>query len=660
MNKLLLYGILIVLFPKMALCQEALHIGNDFYEEMKYFRAIPYYEKALEKKKTYEATRKLADCYRQLKDSEKAEYWYEKALEFPVYESEVRFYYALSLKENGKYERAKQEFDSYALDEPLKTERARRFSNSCDEAMAWIASPAKYKVANMKKLNTSYAEFSPVIMKNVMVFTTNRPDILASSKEIYEALGTPYFKLFKAFVRDTAVSDIELLKGDVNSGYHNGPATFTANTDTVYFTRTVLDKKNVNKVNGLEIFYASRNGDEYTNVLPFEYNHINYSAGHPFVSADGQRIYFVSDEPRGYGGTDIYCAKRIESRWSDPINLGPLINTEFDEQFPFEDENGVLYFSSDGHKGLGGFDIFRSVSRDSIRIQPENLGYPMNSSRDDFGIFVLPGKKEGYFSSNRTGGKGSDDIYYFNFLPVPDDSMNIAQVIEDTLKTQPVTVLIKDLLITAMKIDTLPGNFYNITGKVIDKTDPANPGLGAVQMLVINKSNGDTMMMMTDYDGYFTFPHRNVKRYVIRASKTGYFTHSVDFETGIGDSISVRAENNILENIAYEFNSFKLKPESLIQLDKIVNMMNSKSTLNIEMKSYTDARGSDSYNQRLSEQRAKSAKDYLVYKGIATGRISSVGLGETNPIVENASSEDDHQLNRRTEFSLVDPQKAQK
>lgn len=662
--------------------QEVLFTANDYYKELKYYKAIKFYKKALQKKETYTATVRLADCYRFLDISDSAEFWYHQALSFVETDYNNHFFYAQALKSNGKFAEAKQQFILWGMKLPDMEDESKRFALSCDLALKWLENPAPYNVQNVSFLNTPDAEFCPAITHNGIIFTSDKlPTSDSIPRLISESNGRPFYKLYRAEIKDTTVKSIVAFDPPVNGSYHNGPGCFSKHEDTLVFTRTNIDPLKKFNFNKLEIYFAINTDKGYKRLIPFPYNSADYSVAHPSLSSDGKRLYFTSDVPGGYGGKDIYVCKKDESgNWSQPENLGPDVNTSYDEEFPYEHKKNELYFSSNGHIGMGGLDIFRAIKKDSVWRDIENMYPPINSPKDDLGMFFFTdstGKEQGYFSSNRTGGKGRDDIYFFDLKPR--DTSKPAEVLtikKDSLPTEPSNLaqdIIKQLKIAGLHLrkviadsSTTPPAFkYLLTG-VVKEDNPTvttEKVLSDVEISAINKYDGSTIVTQTDSKGRFEFEHKNnVKKYIIRAKKEGYFTNSIELnidDLPTDSSIDLKVKNSVavLENIEYEFNDYKLLPQSLVQLNKLVNILKDNVLIKIEMKSYTDARGSDQYNLALSQKRAKSAKDYLVSQGITALRIKSFGLGETNLIVENATSEAEHQLNRRTEFKLIYPGK---
>ncbi len=669
-----------------TLGQEILYTANDYYRELKYFKAIPYYKKALEKKVTYEATKKLADCYWLTNDTKNAETWYLKAGDFPNRSPEVFFVAGLAMKCNGKYDSAKYYFKLYE-EESFDTVRAQAFMASCDTARNWIANPTSNKVVNLYKLNTRNAEFCPSFANGKLVFTSDRAKTDSTNEKIkiYEWLGTPFYKLYEATLTDSNISEAKPLNS-INGKYHTGPACYSSTTDTIVYSSTQVNKQVKDYKNQMEIFFAYKNGNDYTNVKPYSFDHPNYSLTHPTLSADGQRLYFASDKPGGYGGTDIYCAEWDGVKWQDPYNLGALVNTAFDEQFPYERKKGDLYFASQGHIGMGGFDIFEARGEDKNWNKPTNLKYPINSQLDDFGISFTKGKNEGYFSSNRSGGEGSDDIYLFNLLPelvkpvdttptlalkpveVPQDIKIVAST--KTLNMNKLT-LRNQVAFKKVGSDSLlsvDGNinakdFYLVTGYVYGLIDADSNDktlrLKDAVITIINRESGKTTQTRTDENGNFEFEHNpNINKYALRADKTGYFAHSIEFDVNYlpkkGEEVELTKgrEAFVLDNIQYEYNSDKVVNKSFVALNKLVAILNEQPNKKIQLMSYSDSRGSDDYNLKLSQRRAVSIKNYLVSQGINSDRIGSNGGGETNLIIENAVTEEQHAANRRCEFVL--------
>ncbi|MFH1937866.1 MAG: OmpA family protein, partial [Bacteroidota bacterium] len=388
----------------------------------------------------------------------------------------------------------------------------------------------------------------------------------------------------------------------------------------------------------LKIYSSEQKESKWANPVAFFLNNDTFSVGHPALSKDGNVLIFVSDMEGGYGGTDLYMCRRENSTWSQPVNMGPVINTFGNEMFPFQAENGDLYFASDGHPGFGGLDILitRQLA-DSTWLQPCNLFQPINSSYDDFSLCIAGNNKHGLFSSNRPGGLGSDDLYVFR---------RPEEMVPGSMKLEVMTCL---------------------SGYVKDKTT-LKPIHNATVFFLDQETN-QSLVLKTDSNGYYRTQVTPGKSHAVKAMQTGYIADCFLFAT---DTISQMANLTaprdllldrlshdrtfVLENIYYDLDKWYIRPDAQPSLDKLVLLMK-ENPVNIELGSHTDSRATETYNNELSQKRAESVVRYMVLQGINPLRITARGYGETQPVNECRDgvfcTEEQHQLNRRTEFKVI-------
>lgn len=416
LKKRLLFALLVILGSTVvAQNKKANKLYNDYY----YSKAIPLYLKKA-KKDNKEAIEKLANCYRLTNNYQESERYYAKLFKQQDVAAVNHLYYGEALKNNNKLEEAKQQFTLYSK-EATSDKRTEAFIMSCVMTKVWSQKPEEYDVSNVGELNTKNADFCPVPYKDGIAFVSEREkDLLNNST--YGWTDKPYLAIFysesKTKKNNTYFEDGRSFPSRVNTEYHNGPATFSADYKEMFFTR--VDKSAKSKEKGQEVVYrpkiysASSFGGTtsgWKDVTLLSFNSDDYSCAHPALSTDGKLLFFTSDMPGGYGGKDLYVCKREGSTWTKPENLGSEVNTDADECYPFYSSTGTLYFSSNGHIGIGGLDIFSARNIDNTWTSVTNLQAPINSSTDDFGIMFTDDDKKGYFSSNRSAGKGSDDIY---------------------------------------------------------------------------------------------------------------------------------------------------------------------------------------------------------------------------------------------------------
>lgn len=384
--------------------------GNSSFEQGMYNDAIVYYSKVLKKDASNkEATQNIAFAYRKLKDYQNAEVYYAKATEINPGESANFLYYGQALKNNNKVKEAKAQFEKFVAKNPSSL-IGKLMVQSCGDIQSWAVDEKAYTVSNVENINTKNADFCPLVYEDGIVFVSERGMDLVNENN-YGVSNKPYLSIFFA-QEEKHFKKAKQFSNQLNSLYHDGPVSISSDKKTIYFTR--VDKKEQGKsyTNRLKIYSANLEGKKWKNLTPFTYNDASYSVAHPWISEDGKQLFFASDMPGGQGGMDIYVSTKQGEEWGKPVNLGKGVNTAENEVFPYF-RKGVLYFSSEGHSGYGGLDIYSVNEKDKWE-NPENLKAPLNSPKDDFGIFYKD-DENGYFSSNREGGMGSDDIYSFNW-----------------------------------------------------------------------------------------------------------------------------------------------------------------------------------------------------------------------------------------------------
>lgn len=625
---LLLAGFLFFLSEPLCAQNRALRKGDKAFMLFQFDKAIRAYTRVISRRPAhYKALSQIADVYRVIGDYDNALKWYGEVVKTPDCSPVQKFYYAQMLRTAQQYDSAKAYYLKYA--ELVSGDpRGRRLAKGIDMIPQWLRDSVNFRVTEYPH-NSPVSDFSPAFYKgdSTIVFVsargTGRIDQLWS--------GTPFLDLFISEKKGTGYTPPLLLPGNVNKEFHEGPMVFDSAGTTMYFTRNNYmrrKKKSQEGIMKLKVFKAELRDGRWTEVRDMPFNSNEYSVGHPALSPDGKYLYFASDMPHpdAQGGQDLYYVDISTPQFSPPINLGSGINTKGDEVFPFMHKKGTLYFASDSYEGLGGLDIY-SASRnaDGEWGNVTNLGYPINSSRDDFGLIYDTRLEAGLFSSNRKGGTGDDDIYLF-----------------DT------------------KVEVI------LLGKVIDKKTK-DPVPDAVVKL-LDKSLNMSDSVACDKNGKFRFILGMNKEYSVSADKYGYFLLSaaeISTRKAGEDTIEVVlqlqrisvGEVVKLENIYYDFDKYNIRPDAAKELDRFVAFMNKYPGLVVELRSHTDSRGSDTYNMWLSQRRAESAVAYVIAKGISKKRISARGFGESLPVNQCVNrvpcTEEEHQLNRRTEFVVV-------
>ncbi len=394
--------------------------ANNYFKQENFSDAITYYEKVLKKDASNkEATQNIAFAYRKLKDYPNAEVYYAKATELNPAESSNFLYYGQTLKNNNKVKEAKAQFEKFVAKNP-NSFMGKLMVQSCGDIRDWEVEEKAFEVANLKNINTEDADFCPLVYEKGIVFVSERGVDLVNENH-YGMSNQPYLSIF--FAReDKQYRKAKHFSNQLNSLYHDGPISISSDGKTIYFTRVDKKEQGKNYTNRLKIYSASLDGKKWKNVTPFPHNSSSYSVAHPWISEDGKQLFFASDMSGGQGGMDLYVSTKNGEEWGKPVNLGKGVNTAENEVFPYY-RKGTLYFSSEGHSGYGGLDVYSVTEADKWQ-NPVNLKSPLNSSKDDFGIFYKD-DENGYFSSNREGGLGSDDIYSFTWHTLdPQTSMS--------------------------------------------------------------------------------------------------------------------------------------------------------------------------------------------------------------------------------------------
>ncbi len=635
---------------KSKLVQKA----DGYFNKMWYAEAADLYEEALRKEDgspSHEVIQKVADAHYYNTNMEKAYEWYNKLYEHYGDElsADNTFKYAHSLKGTGKYARAKKLMRLYnkkmseAGSAKFKDPRdAKRQTNEVVLDNILNAAP-QFEIKNLA-INTKYSEFSPMYYNDDQVVYASAKDSSFLNTRRYKWNDQPYLDLYVAKINEESQDLKNAIKFSkkINTKYHEASVTFSPDNTTMYFTRNNFGKKlkrDKNGVNHLKIYKSTKADGEWTEATEVSFNSDNYSTGHPALSPDGKKLYFVSDMPGSLGETDIFVVDVLENgTFSEPKNLGPQINTERKEMFPYIN-NEKLYFSSNGHTGLGGLDIYEAIiGEDGGFGEATNLGQPVNSKLDDFSYIVNEETQKGFFASNRAGGKGDDDIYSFKRLVVeeiPENENAIAGVVTEI-----------------------------VTGEIMPKA--------LVELL---DENGIKLKeMVTEDDGSFVFEDlEGNTKYTLRTTYGEYFDQVTEIATEDNARIKVDvAMKRLQEMIALEDGIKKLKTEMIffdfdksnirkdasIELDKLVQVMREYPTMVIRIESHTDSRGTATYNKYLSDKRAKSTREYIISKGIEARRIESAkGFGEER-LLNGCNgrikcTEQEHFLNRRSEFIIV-------
>lgn len=731
---------------------------------------------------------KLAYSYRQLHDTPKAEKAYRDLIgagELPTEYAQNYLFFAQALASNGKYPEAQEAYEKYENSQK-EDPRGAVFSKLYRDVSKFSKNAGSYKVSYLT-VNTQKPEFSPVYYKNGIVFVSTG-EKGGAQKRVFGWNNTPFLDLFyapeikavpekgpaslgtsnaksqvarrkaertlgrDAYTASTSndsrtvgfygglnltnggsydekpATQSEQFSKNINSKYHEGPATFSRNGSRVIFTRNNYNAgkygKSSDGLNKLKLYTATQRNGKWGEATELPFNSDDYSVGHPSLSDDDKRLYFASDMPGGFGGTDIYVSYWNGKSWGKPINMGENINTRGNEMFPFVDAKGNLYFASDGLGGLGGLDIFFAELNEKGDQTPKslNLGEPINSEKDDFGLITDGDRKMGYFSSNRKNGGVDDDIYQFSregpmyacrelIVSVIDAATKMKldnalvsiqnndvggdnkQLKTDSSGTIRLCLNAENDFKFAVSHAGYTDNLLGFSTRGLDDDQPtrldiplAKPAATSVVSVgsptiirgrittqtdklpiegakVVMTNNCDSLRQETTTgpDGSYEFSAKPGCEYTIDAIKEdmGTMTTKVSKEdVGPTDIAMFKAGDIIqVDNIYYDLDKSDIRPDAAFELDKLADLMMKYPAMKIELRSHTDSRATTRYNKRLSNERAKSAVDYLKEKGVAGKRLKAVGLGESMPVnkcIDGVDcTEEEHQQNRRTEIKIL-------
>lgn len=647
-NIFLLVLISVCLLPDKSWGQKiTTRLADKSFAEFAYMEAIELYEYAYERDTTDNyVVKQLAESNRNVGNTEEVEKWLKKLIDRRAEQPEDIFNYSQALKSNGKYLLAEQWLKEYS---DLRPEDGRvNLQVSLLEYIQFLMrDSANYEIRNLA-VNTPGSEMGPALYKNQFIFSST--SIGSKSGATYKWNELPYLDLYSAQINPGSgeVTNPQPFAPKLKTALHDGPVSFDEKNDLIFLTRNSFVRGKTTKssegVVNLKIFQGKLEDDEWKLTGSFRYNSNEYSIGHPSIDKNGTILYFASDMPGGYGKSDIYFSVLSNGQWSKPFNLGPKVNTEGNEFFPFISNDGVLYFASNGHGGLGGLDIYFSVPEQGVFNSIENLGYPTNSSKDDFGLVLDSTGMKGYFASNRPGGKGNDDLYFVKIKRVP-------VIIRGVVKDRDT----KDVLTDA-------------TVSVIDE-------------------NGKTIVSsITRNDGQFEFEVNKGQQYIVHVKKEFYFENEKQIATSalrpndeVFSEIFLEQEIEELDNspapinmeeedgkalqvieieyINYELDKADITPSAEASLDKLIALLKEFPDLEIRIESHTDSRGSDDYNLLLSKRRAKAAYDYVISKGVDPMRLLYQGYGETK-LLNNCGNgvpctEEQHEVNRRSIVKVV-------
>lgn len=625
--------------------QSKLKKADKLFKTYHFVDASKAYGEFLEKEKSpgTQTLKNAGDSYYFIDDMRNAMKYYQRLHEIQGATMEDKYFlrYAESLKGVGDYDKANDVAKEYLVkkgDERLVAsynhQRRQRDSMATQRSL--------YKIFNLD-INTGKSDFGATFYGEKVVFSSSR-DTMQFKNKLYSWNKQPFLKLYVAernSVNGGLFNETPFLP-NAESKYHEATMAFSPDWKTVYYATNILRKKKlVNDDGGTNNFQILRGTIDNGKLVKPEklfFNSKDYSVGHPALSSDGKWLFFSSDMPGGYGETDLYvCQVAEDGTIGSPKNLGPTINTIGNDMFPFF-SNGTLYFSSDAHFGWGGLDVYESKFYGDMKFsEPRNLGTPINSNKDDFAYIVDPTDTYGYFSSNRSMGKGDDDIYYFTKEKPSCNQLVSGRVINAKTK----------LAIADASIKVL-----NQFGDQVSETTTNAEGIYKATV----PCNGKLKVTATKTN------HSTDQKEIETSGLDGTETKNINFElSNYADLIKVDGDKEKIDinPIFFEYDKSAITQQAAVELDKVVFVMNRFPNVKIKIESHTDSRGKDAYNLKLSDDRAKSTQTYILSKGIDPSRIqSAIGYGEsrlTNKCANGVKcTEAQHLANRRSDFIVIE------
>ena len=595
--------------------------ADKLYNRFEYVDATQEYMKLVENNKADGYVyNQLAESYYNMFNAKEASRWYAKALETPQ-EPEAYYKYAQMLKAQGQYEQANAQMQKFAAAAP-QDQRAIDFKKDPNYLPKLKAQQKLYDQKALS-INSELSDFGAFLTNDNMLYFASARN---KSRKTYGWNEQPFLDLYQSVANADGTYAEPTPVGSINTMYHDGPASVSADGNTMYFASESFkenefkkDKKNRLKMGQVYVYKATKSGESWDNIKEASFNSADYSCSNPSVSADGKMLYFSSNMPGSIGGVDIWRVSiNDDGTMGTPENLGTKVNTEGNESFPFITADNKLFFASDGKKGFGGLDVFMiDLGKGSDAM---NVGMPVNSAQDDFAFSFNQTKNTGFFSSNRDG---NDNIYQ----ATPVCSTEIITTVKDALT---------GVLLSNAKVSILD--------------DRKN--------VIETRTSGSNGQVSYDVDCGKTF--------TMQIEKEGYESATMPVAKTMGTTIDIAANLNPIETIVtpesvtlnevyFEFDRSNITREGAFELDKLVQVLNKYPEMVIMVKAHTDNRGSDNYNMNLSDRRARATVQYIVSKGIAKDRISGKGYGESQPKVECGANcnEEQHASNRRSEFLIV-------
>ncbi len=610
-------------------------LADKFYENFAYIKASELYKKAYEKgDDSQHVLTRLGNCYYNNSNTKKAAEWFKKALDkYDDISPEYIYKYIQTQRSLGNFEQATTWIKVLNERQLSDSRFTKEYAENIDVYNELVSANETYVTIKNLAINSSNSDFGSIINDSILYFASAR----GSKGKKYKWNDQPFLDLYQASIKETNglidISEpIELNSSSINTDFHEASIAITNDGKTMYFTRDNVNDKNKldydkEGTSHLKIYRATKVENSWENVEELSINDEYYSTGHPALSPDNKQLYFVSDRAGGIGATDIYVVDINEDgTLGQPMNLGVQINTEGREMFPFVAQDSTLYFSSDGHINIGLLDIFKSDFIKDQNADPENLGAPYNSGGDDFAFYINSETDKGYFSSNREGGKGDDDIYSFEEYAC---SQTITGVVLNNETLEPLADAI------VQKIDA--------TGKVVEE---------------ITTDSSGAYSFVVDCDQTFTILGRKPDFKDDKKEITTNDEPDREYQADLHLVPLIQDNQIVINPIFFDFDKWDIRTDAQYELENIVDVMREHPEMVIKIESHTDSRGSDRYNRKLSDRRAKSTRDYILSRNISPDRIeSAIGYGEDQLLNECEDgvkcSEAKHQENRRSYFYIL-------
>jgi outer membrane protein OmpA-like peptidoglycan-associated protein len=637
-NYILLCLTIILIFSFDSYAQQSkINTADKRYDNYAYIDAIKIYERVAEKGyKSEDMFRKLGNSYYFNSDFAGAAKWYDALFAMNKdMEAEYYYRYAQSLKSTGQTDKAKKIMDEF--NSKFKNDSRSKLSDENVDYLDKIkANSGRYTIENAG-INSKYSDYSTFVHDNKIYFATAR-DTGNFSNRKHKWTDEYFTNLYFADVDSVRVMKF---KNAVNTKFHEATPVFTKDGKTIYFTRnnyvTGKKGKDAHKITLLKIYKATFENGKWNNAVPVSFASDNYSTGHPALSPDEKTLYFASDMPGTFGQSDLYKVSiNSNGDFGTPENLGKSINTEGKETFPYVTDENEIYFASDGHPGLGGLDVFvGEIGNDGNINNIQNVGNDINSPKDDFAYIINSASRKGYFSSNKDGGQGSDDIYKF-------------------LETKRLKCL------------------QELNGVITDAESGAT--LPGAKVSLFNNETEQKNTVLADASGNYIFPVECGKTYYVKAEKTDYTTKEVRItieKTSGKTSLPIALDKSTckvtigddlgkcfgIKMIYFDLDKSNILFKAALDLEKILAVLKENPNMKLDIRSHTDSRATFKYNENLSDRRAKSTIEWLIGNGVAKNRLTGRGYGETELVNKCADgvpcTEAEHQENRRSEFIIT-------